>query len=126
MAAFVSGSVLLVEIGEILDLDGVIGESRNDLQFAAHRLDEAAECADIHIRPLLDLGDRSLSDLERLPNLLLRQLQGAAHLCEIHFLAKTLRLSFGLVLCLGRHAGAKLREGTPTGHRSSPSPTRPD
>ena len=69
-----SGTLLLVEISEILDLNRVILEARDDLQLTAHRFDEAAQRADIHVRPLLDLGDRSLLDLERLPDFLLGQL----------------------------------------------------
>ena len=63
---------------------------------------------DIDVRLLLDRGDRSLFDLERLPNFFLRQLQGAAHFGEFHLLAETLRLGFRPGLRRERHTGAKL------------------
>ena len=56
----------------------------------------------------------------------LRQLQRAPHLAEVHFLIEPLRVGRRLGLRLRGHAGAKLREGTTAGHRLSPLPVSPD
>src|SRR5208282_3209500 len=52
------------KVAEVLDTHVAIGKARGDLQLAAHRLDEAAERAHIHIRALLDLGDGGLLDVQ--------------------------------------------------------------
>jgi len=123
--AQVSGAFLLVEIGEILDLDCVIGNRATISQLAAHRLDEAAERADIHIRPLLDLGDD--------PCLIWRVCPISS--CTAFKARRTSARSISsprrcasaaAVACASGDMRREARERTPTGHRLSPSPIPPD
>jgi hypothetical protein len=70
---FLSSALFFSFIGvvKILDLHRMIGESCDKLQLTAHRFNEAAKSADIHIGALLDLGDRALPNLKCLPDFFL-------------------------------------------------------
>jgi len=65
---------------ELIDLNFAFGEDGLDLELPAHRLNEAAQRGDIHIRALLHLRHRTLIDAKNAGEAGLRQ---AARLPEL-------------------------------------------
>lgn len=51
-------------LAKLVDLDLAVRETRYDLQFAPHCLDEAAQRPDVQVGALFHLGDRSLINVE--------------------------------------------------------------
>src|SRR2546425_32217 len=70
---------------ELRDPHRAVGESGDNLQLAAHRLDESPQRAHVHVRPVLDLRDLWLRCTELLRELLLRKLPSTTQLVERHF-----------------------------------------
>ena len=50
---------------KLLDSHGSLGKPGGDFQFAAQRLDDAAERGNLHVRLVLQLGQTRLFDAER-------------------------------------------------------------
>lgn len=44
-----------IEVVELVDLDGAIRKTCDNLQLAAHRLNEVSKCGDVHVGSPLDL-----------------------------------------------------------------------
>src|SRR6185437_9314522 len=78
----------LPEVPEIPNAHVAVRELGNDFQLAAHRLDEAAQRADVHVGALLQLCDRRLLDMKDLAECGLRQRPGLAELREVHVRAQ--------------------------------------
>ena len=87
-------------------------EPRDDLELASHRLDDTAECADVHVRTFLELCDRRLANTKFLRELLLRELSGAAQLRQIHRLTQLFCLVSGTRLRLHQFSAHRVREQT--------------
>lgn len=97
----------------------LVGEARDDLQFATHRLDKPPQRGEVHVRAPFQLRDRSLADMQVGCELVLRHRPRAAQFGQRQFPLQCVREGSGLGAGLGREAGAQPVEGVPARHRFS-------
>src|SRR5260370_39125163 len=101
-AAHRAGSLSLVDLAELVDANGTIGEDRTDFQLAAHRLDHTTERADVHVGSVFDLRYGGLLHLQGIRELLLREPPRFAQLIQRHVLNHPSRLRLGATTRRGR------------------------
>jgi hypothetical protein len=98
-----SGGPVPIQVGKVADLHVTVGEARDHLKLAAHRLDVAAQGGDVHVRASFNLRDGGLLNVEHFRQHLLRQATSLAQLAQRHFREHRSRLRLRARLRLGCH-----------------------